>query len=81
MLCQSLEDFFKATDVVAIPSRNEPFGIITLEARASNKPAVVTKSGGSRELVWHDNDEYLVDTSADGMAWGICNAVGNLART
>lgn len=74
---QPLVDLFKATDLVAIPSRNEPFGIVTLEAWASNKPVVVTKSGGPREFVWHDNDGYLVDTSSDGMAWGICNAFSN----
>lgn len=74
---QPLVDLFKATDLVAIPSRNEPFGIVTLEAWASNKPVVVTKSGGPREFVWHDNDGYLVDTSSDGMAWGICTAFSN----
>lgn len=74
---QPLVDLFKATDLVAIPSRNEPFGIVTLEAWASNKPVVVTKSGGPREFVWHDNDGYLVDTSSDGMAWGMCNAFAN----
>ncbi|PXF49319.1 hypothetical protein BWQ96_00893 [Gracilariopsis chorda] len=77
MTGQPLVDLFKATDLVAIPSRNEPFGIVTLEAWASNKPVVVTKSGGPREFVWHDNDGYLVDTSPDGMAWGICNAFAN----
>lgn len=77
---QPLVDLFKATDLVAIPSRNEPFGIVTLEAWASNKPVVVTKSGGPREFVWHDNDGYLVDTSSDGMAWGICNAFANFAH-
>lgn len=74
---QPLVDLFKATDLVAIPSRNEPFGIVTLEAWAANKPVVVTKSGGPREFVWHDNDGYLVDTSSDGVAWGICNAFAN----
>lgn len=78
---QPLVDMFKATDLVAIPSRNEPFGIVTLEAWASNKPVVVTKSGGPREFVWHDNDGYLVDTSADGMAWGICNAFANFEHS
>lgn len=77
---QPLVDLFKATDLVAIPSRNEPFGIVTLEAWASNKPVVVTRSGGPREFVWHDNDGYLVDTSAEGMAWGICNAFANFAH-
>lgn len=74
---QDLVDLFKATDVVAIPSRNEPFGIVVLEAWASAKPVVVTTSGGPREFVWHDNDGYLVDTNADGMAWGINKAFSN----
>lgn len=77
MAGQPLVDLFKATDLVVIPSRNEPFGIVTLEAWASNKPVVVTKSGGPREFVWHDNDGYLVDTSSDGIAWGICHAFSN----
>lgn len=74
---QPLVDLFKATDVVVIPSRNEPFGIVTLEAWASNKPVVVTKSGGPREFVWHDNDGFLVDTTAAGISWGVCNAFIN----
>lgn len=77
---QLLVDLFKTTDIVAIPSRNEPFGIVTLEAWASNKPVVVTKSGGPREFVWHNNDGYLVDTSSEGIAWGICKAFANFAH-
>lgn len=74
---QPLVDLFKATDVVAIPSRNEPFGIVVLEAWASKKPVIVSKSGGPREFVWHDNDGYLVDTNPEGMSWGICKAFNN----
>uniref|UniRef100_A0A7S1TI75 Glycosyltransferase subfamily 4-like N-terminal domain-containing protein n=1 Tax=Compsopogon caeruleus TaxID=31354 RepID=A0A7S1TI75_9RHOD len=74
---QDLVDLFKAADIVAIPSRNEPFGIVTLEAWAAHKPVVVTKSGGPREFVWHDNDGYLVDTSPTGLAWGITNCMMN----
>ncbi|GAB0493408.1 hypothetical protein MMPV_004690 [Pyropia vietnamensis] len=77
---QPLVDLFKATDVVAIPSRNEPFGIVTLEAWASNKPVVVTTSGGPREFVWHDHDGFLVDTNPEGMAWGITNCFVNFAH-
>ena len=77
MTGQDLVDIFKATDIVAIPSRNEPFGIVVLEAWASHKPVVVTKSGGPREFVWHDNDGFLVDTSVDGMIWGITNCFKN----
>ena len=77
---QDLVDLFKATDIVVIPSRNEPFGIVTLEAWASNKAVVVTKSGGPREFVWHDNDGYLVDTSSEGIAWGVNAAFSNFSH-
>eukprot|EP00189_Rhodosorus_marinus_P002074 CAMPEP_0113956676 /NCGR_PEP_ID=MMETSP0011_2-20120614/2215_1 /TAXON_ID=101924 /ORGANISM="Rhodosorus marinus" /LENGTH=501 /DNA_ID=CAMNT_0000966891 /DNA_START=148 /DNA_END=1653 /DNA_ORIENTATION=+ /assembly_acc=CAM_ASM_000156 len=74
---QPLIDLFKATDVVCIPSRNEPFGIVTLEAWAAKKPVVVTKNGGPREFVWHDNDGYVVDANADGIAWGVGSIFAN----
>jgi len=74
---QRLIDLFKATDVVCIPSRNEPFGIVTLEAWAAHKPVVVTKNGGPREFVWHDNDGFVVDATATGIAWGVGSCFAN----
>eukprot|EP00188_Purpureofilum_apyrenoidigerum_P002862 Plantae.Rhodophyta-Purpureofilum_apyrenoidigerum.ctg2914.p1 GENE.Plantae.Rhodophyta-Purpureofilum_apyrenoidigerum.ctg2914~~Plantae.Rhodophyta-Purpureofilum_apyrenoidigerum.ctg2914.p1 ORF type:complete len:559 (+),score=97.87 Plantae.Rhodophyta-Purpureofilum_apyrenoidigerum.ctg2914:165-1679(+) len=74
---QRLIDLFKATDVVCIPSRNEPFGIVTLEAWAAHKPVVVTKNGGPREFVWHDNDGFVVDATSTGIAWGIGSCFAN----
>jgi glycosyltransferase involved in cell wall biosynthesis len=48
----------KATDVVVVPSRFEPFGIIALEAMAAGAPVVVSKVGGLAEIV---------DDSVDGL--------------
>lgn len=77
---QGLVDLYKATDLVAIPSRNEPFGIVCLEAWASSKPIVVTQACGPRDFVWHDNDGYLVETNPEGIAWGITAAFSNFAH-
>jgi glycosyltransferase involved in cell wall biosynthesis len=41
----------KASDVVVVPSKFEPFGIIALEAMAAGAPVVVTKVGGLAEIV------------------------------
>ena len=41
----------KSSDVVAVPSRFEPFGIIALEAMAAGAPVVVSKVGGLAEIV------------------------------
>jgi glycosyltransferase involved in cell wall biosynthesis len=72
-----LVEVFKACDVVCVPSRNEPFGIVVLEAWASGKPVVVTKNGGPREFVTHEVEGYQIDTSPDSIAWGICKCFEN----
>ena len=46
----------KSSDVVVVPSRFEPFGIIALEAMAAGAPVVVSRVGGLAEIV-----EDLVD--------------------
>lgn len=50
-----LVDAVKASDVVVVPSRFEPFGIIALEAMAAGVPVVVSKVGGLAEIV----DDYV----------------------
>jgi glycosyltransferase involved in cell wall biosynthesis len=46
-----LIDAIKSSDVVAVPSRFEPFGIIALEAMAGGSPVVVSRVGGLAEIV------------------------------
>ncbi len=64
-------EVMRACDVVAMPSRNEPFGIVALEAWAAGKPVVATTAGGPREFVWHDVNGFLVDANPGGLAHGI----------
>jgi glycosyltransferase involved in cell wall biosynthesis len=66
-----LHDLFKATDIVAVPSRNEPFGIVILEGWAAYKPVVSTKRGGPAEFVWHGVNGLQVDDNADSVGWGV----------
>lgn len=64
-------DLTRAVDVVAVPSRNEPFGIVVLEAWAAGKPVVATTAGGPRDFVWHNVNGFLVDANPGGLAHGI----------
>jgi glycosyltransferase involved in cell wall biosynthesis len=64
-------DLMRAVDIVAVPSRNEPFGIVVLEAWAAGKPVVATLAGGPREFIWHDVNGFLVNTDSGGLAHGI----------
>lgn len=42
--------YFKAFDVFALSSRNEPFGMVVLEALAAEVPVLVADSGGAPEI-------------------------------
>lgn len=66
-----LRDLFKACDCVCVPSRNEPFGIVILEAWSAEKPVVATDSGGPTELIWNDVTGYRVYPNPNSIAWGI----------
>lgn len=68
---RTLHDLFKASDIVAVPSRNEPFGIVILEAWSAYKPVVSTKRGGPAEFVWHGVNGLQVDDHPDSVAWGL----------
>ena len=68
---RELHDLFKACDVVAVPSRNEPFGIVILEAWSAGKPVVVSKNGGPDEYVWHEVNGLKIYPTPDSVAWGL----------
>ena len=67
----SLTNLYKACDVVCVPSRNEPFGIVLLEAWSAGKPVVSTRNGGPNEFVWHEVNGLKVYATPDSIAWGL----------
>jgi len=77
---QELRDFYKAADCVVVPSRNEPFGIVVLEAWACAKPVVVTNCGGPGEFVRHEDDGFHVFPEAASVAWGVSQVFGDFDR-
>jgi glycosyltransferase involved in cell wall biosynthesis len=72
-----LVNLFKSADVVCVPSRNEPFGIIVLEAWAAGKPVIATRNGGPRELISHGRDGYLVYDHPSSICWGVRETFAN----
>jgi len=67
----TLADLYKASDVLCVPSRNEPFGIVILEAWSAGKPVVCTRNGGPEEFVWHNVNGLKVHANPDSIAWGL----------
>jgi glycosyltransferase involved in cell wall biosynthesis len=67
----SLIDLYKSCDVVCVPSRNEPFGIVILEAWSAGKPVVSTVNGGPEEFIWHTVNGLKVQANPDSIGWGL----------
>jgi glycosyltransferase involved in cell wall biosynthesis len=66
-----LQNLYKISDVVCVPSRNEPFGITILEAWSAGKPVVASKNGGPDEFVWHEVTGLKIYPTPESLAWGL----------
>jgi len=66
------KQFFDSLDIFCLPSHNEPFGIILLEAMAYKMPVVSTLTDGPSEILHNERDGLLVAvSSAEEMAEAI----------
>lgn len=69
---EDVAGFYAAADVVVVPSRYEPFGLVMIEAWAHRRPLVTTKAAGPRATVQNNIDAVLVPIDdVDALAAGI----------
>lgn len=73
-------NLLKACDALIVPSRNEPFGIVVLEAWSCGKPVIATHGTGAGEIVWHDVTGLKVYQDPNSIAWGAKKILSNLER-
>ncbi|MEX2658398.1 MAG: glycosyltransferase [Acidimicrobiales bacterium] len=59
-----LSTWYRAADVVLVPSRSESFGLVALEAAACGVPVVASAVGGLRSLVEDRRTGFLVEGRA-----------------
>lgn len=57
-----LSTYYRAADVVVVPSRSESFGLVALEAAACGVPVVASDVGGLRSLVDDGVTGHLVES-------------------
>jgi len=79
-----LSTYYRAADVVLVPSRSESFGLVALEAAACGTPVVANAVGGLLTIVEHGQTGYLVaDRDPDVFARHVTDLVNQpvLART
>ncbi len=65
---EDLPDWYRASDLVCVPSYSESFGLVALEAQACGTPVVATAIGGLRTAVADGISGCLVD-GHDSRAW------------
>jgi glycosyltransferase involved in cell wall biosynthesis len=71
---------YKMSDGVCVPSRNEPFGIVILEAWSAAKPVIATDRGGPAEFVHHEFDGLKIAPNPDSIAWGLGTLFADFER-
>lgn len=71
---------FKMADAVCLPSRNEPFGIVVLEAWSAGKPVIASHNGGMAEYVQHEVNGLKIYPAPDSIAWGVNRTFSDFDR-
>jgi N-acetyl-alpha-D-glucosaminyl L-malate synthase BshA len=59
--CENIEDLMGISDLLLLPSENESFGLVALEAMACEVPVIVSRVGGLPEVVTDGVEGYLVE--------------------
>jgi len=76
----ALSSYYRAADVVLVPSRSESFGLVALEAAACGTPVVVSPVGGLRTLVVDGSTGFVRPRTADAFAEAATRLIGDPGR-
>jgi 1,2-diacylglycerol 3-alpha-glucosyltransferase len=66
-----IPDYMKAANLFGFASITETQGLATLEAMAAGLPVVAVDASGTRDILKHGQQGYLVDNSPEALAAGI----------
>ena len=72
--------YMKAANLFGFASITETQGLATLEAMAAGLPVVAVDASGTRDILKHGQQGYLVENDADALAAGIKKLLSNPDR-
>ena len=69
---------YSASDALVVPSRQESFGLVALEASACNTPSIIFEDNGLSEVIIHKKNGYIakkdnIEDYANGINWVFTN--------
>jgi glycosyltransferase involved in cell wall biosynthesis len=57
---RDVPDLMRAIDIMCLPSRREPFGLVYVEAALAEKPVIGCNAGGAPEIIRHNETGLLI---------------------
>jgi glycosyltransferase involved in cell wall biosynthesis len=63
---ENIFDYYDIIDIVVLPSRVEPFGIVAIEAGIMKKPLIASDADGLKEIIDNGKSGILVETGNIG---------------
>ena len=77
---ENVEDYLRASDIFALPTKEESFGLSILEAMACGLAVVTTSAGGLKDYVRHGENSLVIepgniDQIADALSQLICDPI------
>ncbi|MCC6445395.1 MAG: glycosyltransferase family 4 protein [Armatimonadetes bacterium] len=69
--------WMQGAELIIVPSRDEPFGIVVLEGMLAGRAVLACRTGGIPEIIEHGRTGWLVEAgSAEALAEGIARLLG-----
>jgi glycosyltransferase involved in cell wall biosynthesis len=75
---ESVQDFYSKLDFYVLPSRDETFGVVVIEAMACGLPVIATRCGGPEEIITRETGILIEKENPPELARAIRSLAVNL---